>query len=239
MFELAAGFGRVESSKTDDMHAQARSAADGTHVAVITDSSADFPEGIAEALNIHVVLLRLNFGEADYLDKVGLSPMQFYRKLREEDMLPRTSQPPPGDFRRQFEFLLSHHPALVYVGVARAVSGTIQSAETAAQRGASARMFIVDSANVAGGHALLTMAAAEAAQRGDDAAAIVVRLESLRPRTWAWAMAADLGMAVRGGRLPRWSKKVVELLGLTPIARIKPSGKLRMVAGLFGRLFRC
>lgn len=235
LFELAAGFGRVESSKADDMHAQARSAADGSHVAVISDSSADFPDGVAEALNIHVVPLRLNFGDADYLDKVGLSPTRFYRKLREEDVLPRTSQPPPGDFRRQFEFLLSHHPALVYVGVARAVSGTIQSAETAAQRGAAERMFIVDSANAAGGHALLAMAAAEAAQRGETAAAIVARLEFLRSRTLTWAMAADLSMAVRGGRLPPWSKTVIELFGLTPIARIKPSGKLGVVAGLFGR----
>lgn len=235
LFELAARFGRVESSKADDMHAQARSAADGSHVAVIVDSSADFPDGIAEALNIHIVPLRLNFGDADYLDKIGLSPGQFYRKLREEDVLPRTSQPPPGDFRRQFEFLLSHHPALVYVGVARAVSGTIQSAETAAQRGASERIFIVDSANAAGGHALLAITAAEAAQRGEDAATIVTRLESLRSRTLTWAMAADLSMAVRGGRLPAWSKRVVELLGLTPIARIKLGGKLGLVGGLLGR----
>jgi DegV family protein with EDD domain len=235
LFELAACFGRVESSKADDMHAQARSAADGAAVAVITDSSADLPEGIAAALNIHVVPLRLNFGEQDYLDKVGLSPSQFYRKLREEDVLPRTSQPPPGDFRRQFEFLLSHHPSLVYVGVARAVSGTIQSAESAAQRGAAERTFIVDSANVAGGQALLAIAAAEAARRGDDAAAIVTRLASLRSRTLTWAMTTDLSMAVRGGRLPAWSKNVVELLGLTPVARIKASGKLGVVAGLFGR----
>jgi len=75
--------------------------------------------------------------------------------------LPKTSQPSPGDFRRQFEFLLSHHPAFVYVGVSRAVSGTIQSAETAAQRGHVERSFIFDSANAAGGEALLAIAAAE------------------------------------------------------------------------------
>ncbi|MEO5829199.1 MAG: DegV family protein [Rhodanobacter sp.] len=235
LFELARRFGRVESTKADDMHAQARTAADASAVAVITDSSADLPDGVAEALNIHVVPLRLNFGEQDYLDKVGMSPAQFYRKLREQDVLPRTSQPPPGDFRRQFEFLLSHHPALVYVGVARAVSGTIQSAESAAQRSAAGRCFIVDSANAAGGQALLAIAAAEAARRGDDAATIVARLEILRPLTLTWAMTTDLSMAVRGGRLPAWSKRVVETLGLTPIARIKPSGKLGVVKGLFGR----
>src|SRR3970282_2407352 len=142
------------------MHAQATPAAGRGGVAGITDSSADLPEGIAQSHNIHVVPLRITSGDKDHLDKIGRAPSQFYRKLREEDVLPRTSQPPPGDFRRQFEFLLSHHPAAIYIGVARAVSGTIQSAEAAAPRADLARTFIFDSANVAGGPGAAGSAAA-------------------------------------------------------------------------------
>jgi hypothetical protein len=235
LFELAARFGRVESTKADDMRAQARSAAGGSGVAIVTDSSADLPEGLAESLNIHVVPLRLNFGDQDYLDKVGLTPHEFYRKLREEVVLPRTSQPPPGDFRRQFEFLLSHHPSLVYLGVARAVSGTIQSAETAAQRGGHPeRTHVFDSANAAGGQALLAIAAAEMARRGDDAAAILRQLEPLRAATYTWAMTRDLSLAVRGGRIPWWGKPLVQALFLTPMAKVKPDGRLKLAGGLFG-----
>lgn len=235
LFDVAARFGRVEATKADDMHAQARTAAGGGTVAVITDSSADLPEGVAEALNIHVVPLRLNFGDQDYLDKIGLSPAEFYRKLREEIVLPRTSQPSPGDFRRQFEFLLSHHPSLVYLGVARAVSGTIQSAETAVQRGHPERSFVFDSANAAGGQALLVIAAAEAAQRGDSPEAIVARLERLRPQTLTWAVARDISHAVRGGRIPAWAKPIVQGLGFTPMAKVIPAGRLKVVGGLFGK----
>ncbi|MBU6248797.1 MAG: DegV family EDD domain-containing protein [Xanthomonadaceae bacterium] len=235
LFEVAARFGQVESTKADDMHAQARSAAAAGGVAIVTDSSADLPDGLAETLHLHVVPLRLNFGDQDYLDKVGMTPAQFYARLRGSAVLPRTSQPAPGDFRRQFDFLLAHHPAVVYIGVARAVSGTIQSAETASQRGDAARTFIVDSANAAGGQALLAIAAAEAARAGADVPTILARLEALRPRTLTWAMTRDLTMPVRGGRLPAWSKTVVDLLGLVPIARVKPSGRLGVVGGLFGR----
>lgn len=235
LFDIAARFGRVEATKADDMHAQARTAAGGGTVAVITDSSADLPEGVAEALNIHVVPLRLNFGDQDYLDKIGLTPSEFYRKLREEIVLPRTSQPSPGDFRRQFEFLLSHHPSLVYLGVARAVSGTIQSAETAVQRGHPDRSFVFDSANAAGGQALLVIAAAEAAQRGDSPQAIVTRLERLRPLTLTWAIARDISHAVRGGRVPAWAKPIVQGLGFTPMAKVIPEGRLKVVGGLFGK----
>ncbi len=235
LFKLAATFGRVESTKADDMRAQARTAAGGGSVAIITDSSADMPEGLAETLNIHMVPLRLNFGDQDYLDKVSLTPSEFYRKLREEVVLPRTSQPPPGDFRRQFEFLLSHHPSLVYLGVSRAVSGTIQSAETAAQRGHPERTHVFDSANAAGGLALLTIAAAEAAQRGMQAEAIIALLEELRPRTLTWAMTRDLTMAVRGGRLPAWTKMLVQGIGLTPVAKVTPEGKLSLSGALVGK----
>jgi DegV family protein with EDD domain len=236
LFDLAARFGRVESTKADDMRAQARSAAGGHKVAIVTDSAADLPKGVAEELDIHVVPLRLNFGDQDYLDKVGLTPHEFYRKLREEVVLPRTSQPPPGDFRRQFEFLLSHHPDLIYLGVSRAVSGTIQSAETAAQRGgAPARPHVFDTANAAGGQALQAIAAAELARGGMDAAGILAQLPEVRARTHTWATTRDISHAVRGGRIPRWGKPLVQALYLSPVARVKPDGRLSLAGGMFGK----
>jgi uncharacterized protein len=235
LFDVAARFGRVESTKADDMHAQARTAKGGGEVVIVTDSSADIPDGLAEALNIHVVPLRLNFGDDDYLDKIGLSTSEFYRKLRTEIVLPKTSQPSPGDFRRQFEFLLSHHPALVYVGLSRAVSGTLQAAETAAQRGHSERIAVFDTANAATGQGLLVIAAAEAAQRGEPASSILALIEKLKPETYTWAIAREISHAVRGGRIPRWSKPVVEWLGITPMAKVSPQGSLKPFAAFFGK----
>jgi hypothetical protein len=234
LFDTAARFGRVEATKADDMHAQARSAAAGGGVAVVTDSAADLPDDVAQRLNIHMIPVRVGFGDQDYLDKVGLTTAEFYRKLRTELVLPRTSQPPPGDFRRQFEFLLSHHPALVYVGLSRAVSGTLQSGETAAQRGHPARTRIFDSFNAAGGQALLAIRAAELAQQGASADAILAELERLKTQTHTWAIARDIGHAVRGGRVPRWAKPVIGGLGLTPIARFKADGRLGMAGAFFG-----
>ncbi|MFN5703607.1 MAG: DAK2 domain-containing protein, partial [Gammaproteobacteria bacterium] len=66
LFDLAARFGRIEGTKADDMHAQARTAAGTDAVVVITDTSADVPEVLSETLNLHWVPLRLSFGESDY-----------------------------------------------------------------------------------------------------------------------------------------------------------------------------
>ena len=235
LFEVAGKFGRVESTKADDMQAQARTAAGIKSVVVVTDSAADLPESLIEQLNIHSVPLRLSFGEKDYLDKVGLSTHDFYHKLRTEIVLPKTSQPSPGDFRRQFEFLLSHHPEVVYVGLSRAVSGTLQSAETAASRGHADRIHIFDGASAAGGQGLLVVAAAEAAKAGKSVDDIMAMLETLRPKTLLWAMTADISHVVRGGRVPRWVQPIIQLLGVTPIAKMTAQGKLAVKGGLFGK----
>lgn len=235
LFEACGAFGLLDACKADDMFAQQRAVAATTGVAIITDSSADLPLELVERLHIHVVPLRINFGERDYLDKVSLTPSQFYAKLRSEPVLPRTSQPPPGDFRRQFEFLLAHHPTLIYVGLSRAVSGTLQSAESAAARVDAERTTVFDTGNAAGGQALLVMAAAERALAGAARATIVAELERLRPLTLTFALARDVRHAVRGGRVPRWALPLAEAFGLTPLARVRSDGKLGVIGALFGK----
>ena len=234
MFEALARFGRVDSTKADDMLAQARTASAPGGCVVVTDSSADVPEGLADALNLHVVPLRVNFGEHDYLDRVGLSPSEFYARLRHEHLLPRTSQPPVGDFRRQFDFLLSHHADVVYVGLSRAVSGTLQAAEAAAQRGDPARTHVFDTANAAGGQALLAIAAAEKAASGASAAEVLAHVAALKPKTLTFALARDIRHAVRGGRVPRWAGWIASVLRATPIAKVVPAGRLKPCSALFG-----
>ena len=61
---------------------------------------------------------------------------------------------------------------------------------------------------------------------------VTSRSRGLRPQTQTWAIARDIGHAVRGGRVPRWAKPVLNMLGLTPIAKITPEGRLGM-AGAF------
>ena len=40
---------------------------------------------------------------------------------------------------------------------------------------------------------------------------------------------------MRGGRIPAWARPVVEWLGLTPVAKFQPDGRLRLAGGLFGK----
>jgi len=238
LFEVCRGFGQVSSEKADDMHAQVESAHQSRRrVALVVDSGADIPPDELERLNIHVVPVRISIGSRDYLDKVSLSPAEFFRELRESPIHPRTSQPPPGDFRRLFEFLLSHHDRLVYVGLSRALSGTLQSAESAAARGdgTAGRTLIVDSMSGAAAQGLLAIDAGEAALAGWSSDAIAARVRDMVPRTRLFAVVRDLTYGVRGGRAPKLALPLSRWLRVMPIIANKPSGKLGIGGVMWGR----
>jgi len=238
LFELAARHGAVANEKADDMRRQQEMAHHPARqqVAVITDSAADLPESVLEELDIHVVPVRVHFGTHSYLDKVGLSPEQFFRELATSPVHPKTSQPPPGDFRRAFEFLGSHYRAVVYIGLTARVSGTYQSGETAAHRvRTGARILTVDSGTAALGQGLIAMRAAETAAAGGDAETVRQAAVEARGRTRTWGLLVTLEFAVRGGRVPRSVKTVADLLHLTPILAVRADGGVGIGGVLFGR----
>ena len=228
LFDVLSTFGKVAARKADDMHAQKRATRQASDVAVVVDSAADIPPEAFERLPLHLVPVRINFGAQDYLDKVSLSAREFYAELARSTQPVRTSQPPPGDFRRLFEFLLSHHAEVVYVGLSRAVSGTLQSAERAAQETDPARVHVVDSRNGSGGQGLLAVHAAERALAGADAATIVAELAPLVRATQTFAYVRDLRNAVRGGRIPRWALPITQWLRLVPVIRLGGDGRVHV-----------
>lgn len=234
LFDACAAHGQVESMKADDMLLQQRSAESPTRVAIITDSAADVPMALADRLGIHVVPVRVSLDGRDYLDRLGLTAGAFYRRMAASAQLPKTSQPPPGDFRRVFEHVLAHQPGAVYVGLSRPLSGTLQAAETAA-RAQPRPPACVDSGHVCAGQGLLAWRAGELAEAGADADAIVAELARLKPLTTTWAMARDISHAVRGGRIPRWAGPVVRWSGLLPIAKVRDDGTLGVAGGLLAR----
>lgn len=63
-------------------------------IALVTDSTADLTEEMKKECDIHIIPLKVNFGDQEYSDE-ELSSEKFYRRLAEEEELPKTSQPSP------------------------------------------------------------------------------------------------------------------------------------------------
>jgi hypothetical protein len=233
LLALAARFGALSRERIEDL-----GQADGgrrRRVAIATDSGADLPAEELVRLDIHVVPQRLSVDECDHIDGVTISTDEFYHAMRTSPVPPRTSQPPPGDFRRMFEHLLGHHESVVEVSLARTLSGTLQSAESAAARAGPGRVHVFDTGSVAAGQALLVLWAAEAAQAGLDARRILDGLARMKPRTSVHAVVGDIQYAVRGGRAPKVALTLTRLLRFALTLEIRPNGRLGLAGGLWGR----
>jgi len=237
VFRIAARFGAVTGEKADDMLRQQHSAhASGRRVVVVTDSAADIPEEDLDRLDIHMVPVRVHFGERSYLDKVSITSEEFFAEIARNPSHPKTSQPPPGDFRRQFEFLASHFDAVVSVNITRQASGTCAAAELAAGRvAAHGRVTVIDSMNASLGQGLVAMYAAECAQAGYDADRVLQATRAILPRTRTFGLVGSLDYAVRGGRLPAWVKRVADALRLMPILHNDRRGRVTAGGVLIGR----
>jgi DegV family protein with EDD domain len=238
VFRLAREFGEVSGQKADDMRKQ-QDAAHHRHrrgVAIVVDSSADIPDEELERLEIHMVPMRVHFGERSYLDKVSMRPEEFYRELADNPQHPKTSQPPPGDFRRIFEFLASHYETVVSINVTARVSGTLAAAQGAAERvRAHGKVIVIDSRNASLGQGLLAMYAAECAQAGMNGQQVSAAVQAMVPRVLTLGLLRNLDFAVRGGRVPRFVQVLTDLLHLTPVMLSERSGRVGAGTVIFGR----
>lgn len=237
VFAVAKRFGVLQGEKADDMERQQHS----THgnkkkFAVITDSAADIPEEEMERLDIHMVPARVHFGDHAYLDKVTITPEQFFEELRTNPNPPKSSQPSPGDFRRQYQFLASHYRDVISVNLTPTVSGTLQTARHAASRiNAAGDVHVVNSLNASLGEGLITIYAAECAEAGlgvDDTLAL---LDAVIRNTFTFGLVKDLQYAVRGGRVPASRKMLADLLRIVPVLRTEPDGSLTANGFIVGR----
>jgi DegV family protein with EDD domain len=237
VFDVARNYGELSAEKADDMHRQhVSSHNDARRFAVITDSAADIADDDMERLDIHMVPCRIQFGDRGYLDKVSISTEEFFEELATNPNHPTTSQPSPGDFRRQYQFLASHFADVISINVTSRASGTFQAAESAAERvNAPGRIHVIDSRNASVGQGLLAVYAAECSKAGVAADVTIDAVASLIPETLTYALVKDFRYAVLGGRVPAWVKSIADLFRLTPVIRTVPDGRVATGGFLLGR----
>ena len=71
-------------------------------IKIISDSSADLPKEIIKKYDITLVPLTVTIEGQDYLEKVDLTPQEFFQKSFHTEELPKTSQPSPASFAKAF-----------------------------------------------------------------------------------------------------------------------------------------
>jgi DegV family protein with EDD domain len=187
--------------------------------AIVLDSTADFPEAPERFPNWRVVPLYVLFGDESYRDYVDLTPEQFYAKLRTSENLPTTSQPTPGDFLTTYKEL-SGYERIYSLHLSAALSGTYQSARTAAEE-LGDQVRVIDSESASAAIAMLGLAIQRRLERGTTDDEIDELIRRFKADAGLIFTVDTLEFLRRGGRIGRASAWAGNLLHVKPILTIK------------------
>lgn len=213
-------------------------------IRILTDSSADFSPAEAARLGLEVVPLSVTFEDGTvYRDGLDLTPDEFYVRLAQCNKLPTTSQPSPESFIVHFEQAKANGDTTIAILLSSELSGTIQSAQIAAQSIEYDDLSIVDSRNATLGLKLLVQLALDLRTQGCSAPEIVSQLKQARERIRLLAVVDDLKYFRKGGRLPAAAAFAGTVMGIKPVVtvldgKVSLAGKARGMPGAYVALFK-
>jgi fatty acid kinase fatty acid binding subunit len=198
------------------------------NVKVVTDSTSDLPGAVVRELGITVVPALVQFGDKVYHDGVDLSTDEFYRQLRTNPVLPRTSAPSPGTFRDVYSRLAQEAEAIVSIHVSAKMSATYDAARLGSVD-FKCPISIIDSQTASMACGLLVILAASAAREGASFSDIEALVRAAIPRTVTYGVFGTLEYLYKGGRIGRAQVFLGSILKLNPILAIR-AGEILPIA---------
>jgi DegV family protein with EDD domain len=190
------------------------------NTAIVLDSTADFPEAAERFPNWRVVPLYVNFGTESFRDGVDLTALQFYDRLRSAQELPTTSQPTPADFLACYEELAGYE-RILSLHIASKLSGTFQSAGTAADMLGDGRVRTIDTQTASAAIAILAMAIQRRLERGTSDEEVDALVALFQQENGLLFTVDTLEFLARGGRIGRAAAFAGTLMHVKPILAIR------------------
>lgn len=196
-------------------------------IRVVTDSTADLPREIVDELEIIVVPLKVSFGTEVYRDGVDMTTREFIDRLeKDEEILPTTSQPSPGEFVAIYEKLIAKGDTIISIHLSGNLSGTIQSAQTAKTLTDSRDIYIIDSKSASMGLGLIVMAAARAAREGKTVREILAIVKDKIEKNFVLFLVDTLDYLEKGGRIGKAHALLGTILKIKPILTLDEEGQI-------------
>ena len=231
--------GVIARQKADDMVRQSEAAHRRKWpIALVTDSTCDLPQALLDRYQVHVVPVQLSFGDSPYLDKVTITPDQFYTMLDERPEYPKTAQPAPQAFESLYTSLAGHYDSIVAVHLSQKLSGTYSNSLTAAARVAKQTgktITVVDSKTLSGALGLLVLRLARLIEAGQSHDEVVAAAERGRSKARILVGVRTLKYMVRSGRVSPMAGVVAKLLNLKPIVSVSETGESKIFDKAFSQ----
>ncbi len=190
-------------------------------VYIIADSTCDIPKELISLMPITVIPVYITVNGASYLDDVEISREDFYRQLPSSEPHPTTATPSPEQFLQAYHHAADSGASAIFsIHISESFSAILKTAQSAAGRFSRIPVHVIDSGNLSLAEGLVALKAAEAAREGKSENEVKAVIDSVIPRTHAYAKLDTIDYLLRGGRMSSIQYSVVSLLGIKPILKM-------------------
>lgn len=199
-------------------------------VAIITDSSSNFSQEEAKALNVSLMPLTIIFGMEEFRDGVDIDCEEFYKKLTTGSDFPHTAQLSEAQIDEAVQDALKQCDEVLILPIAAALSGSYDRCVHIANKYNGVYVYETSCTIV-----MLKMLVLEAvANRTKSAEEIIKILDNLRPKIKLWAALDTLEYLGRGGRISKTVAKIGSVLKVKPVVTLNSKGEVELVSKQFG-----
>ena len=187
-------------------------------IKIVTDSTSDLDKDTAKNLSVEIVPLNVHFGDEVYKDGIEINSDDFFDKLINGTVFPKTSQPSVGEFIDVYEKLGNDGSDIISIHISDQLSGTINSARQAAKHlEGKIKVHIIDSKQISISLGLITISAATAVKEGKTLNEVLDLTESLIARSHVFTALDTLKYLEKGGRIGKAKSLVGKILNFKPI----------------------
>ncbi|SDK82602.1 DegV family protein [Natronincola ferrireducens] len=203
-------------------------------VKIITDSTAYIDRVFASKHNIEIIPLSVNFEGKTENEGFPGDFEEFFQRLAKSQDFPKTSQPSVGAFSVAYNKALDEGYEVVVITISSKLSGTYNSASTAATLVDETKISVIDSESTAANLKALVEIALELTNKDMAREEIVAEIEMQKKKMGIYLTVGTLDYLKKGGRLTSTAALLGSLLNIRPIIALK-DGKLEGIAKVRGK----
>lgn len=196
-------------------------------VTITTDSACDLFPDIYKKYDVEIVPLYITIAGKSYRDVFEIQPDHLFDDYKETHVLPKTSAPPPEDFRKVFEKYTAGGGSVVHLAMNSRFSSSYQNACIAAHD--FENVYVINTFTLSSAQGLLVIRAAELRDEGKTAQEIFAYIENAKKNIRTYVLLDTLEYAYRGGRASMLQMFGANLLKLKPCLLLNTRGELSVV----------
>lgn len=180
---------------------------------VLVDSASSIKQDEKEKYDIEIIPLRYLMGDIEYRDGIDLSIDEFYNKLMEEKLFPKTSLPNLSELEDNVNEYVKQGDDVIIITLSSGISGTYSAISSMFQE--NDKVHVIDSLTAVGGIRILVEEINK--YRSEPVGLVIEKIKNLIPKIKILAIPETLDYLFKGGRLSKKAWLMGKVFNIKPV----------------------